>query len=105
MPSAIGIRLDNDLLKKVGNIARAEDEDRSTVIRKLLMRGYRDWIKAKAAEAYIHGDTTMSEAAHRAGLSVWDMARYLVERGFKSSYSVEDLMTEAAGLAKKRRRP
>ncbi len=31
------------------------------------------------------------EAAHQTGLTIWEMEKYLVEKGFKSSYSIEDL--------------
>lgn len=101
MPAAIGIRFDDELLKRVENFARVEDEDRSTAVRKLILRGYRDWVKANASESYIRGNITLSEAAHRAGLTIWGMMDYLVGKGFKSTYSVEDLMVEAAALAKK----
>ncbi len=53
-----------------------------------------DVIKEKAAEKYASGSVTLSAAAHRAGLTVWEMKQYLVGRGFKSSYSIEDLERE-----------
>ena len=45
----------------------------------------------RAASSYRKGDITLSEAAHRAGLTLWDMERYLVEQGMTSSYSMGDL--------------
>ena len=59
-------------------------------------------VNEKASEAYRSGKITLSEAANRAGLTVWDMESYLVQRGFKSQYSAEDLMLESAALAKSR---
>ena len=56
----------------------------------------------KAAESYVQGKITFSEAARRAGITLWDMESYLVARGFKSQYTVEELMEEAAALAKRR---
>ncbi|MEK6960777.1 MAG: UPF0175 family protein [Nanoarchaeota archaeon] len=104
MTEAIGIRLDDETLTKVDSISKEEDEDRSTVIRKLITRGYKEIVKEKASEDYRAGRVTLSEAAHRAGLTVWDMESYLVQRGFKSQYSVEDLMIESAGMARARKR-
>ena len=51
-------------------------------------------IAEKAAQNYIEGKITLSEAAYKAGISVWSMEKYLVDNGFKSSYSIEDLRKE-----------
>lgn len=104
MSEAIGIRLDDEILTKVDLISKEDDEDRSTVLRKLISKGYSETMKEKASESYRSGKITLSEAAHRAGLTIWDMEGYLVERGFKSQYSVEELVRESAALAKPRRR-
>ncbi len=50
--------------------------------------------KIKVVKEYMKGTITISEAAKRAKLSVWEMERYLVENGFKSAYSIEDLERE-----------
>ena len=50
--------------------------------------------KKKAAEEYMKGKITLSEAATRAELTIWEMEKYLVDNGFKSSYSTEDLERE-----------
>jgi len=92
---AIGIRLPKDVLSRIEKLSKEEHEDRSTIIRKLVMLGYSDVVKEKAAEKYRSGRLTLSEAAHQAGLTLWEMERYLVEHGYKSSYSVEDLEREA----------
>jgi metal-responsive CopG/Arc/MetJ family transcriptional regulator len=94
MSDPIGVRLPKDILKKIEKMSKNEMEDRSTIIRKLVMRGYKDFMKQKAAEDYIRGSITFSEAAYQSGLSLWEMERHLVERGFKSDYSLEDLEKE-----------
>ena len=91
---AIGIRLPKDVLLSIEKLSKEEHEDRSTIIRKLVMVGYADVIKEKAAEKYVSGRVTLSAAAHHAGLTVWEMEQYLVGRGFRSSYSIEDLERE-----------
>lgn len=93
--AAIGIRLSKEVLSRIEKLSREEHEDRSTVIRKLVMLGYADMVKEKAAQKYLSGKLSLSGAAHQADLSVWDMEEYLVDRGFKSNYSVEDLEREA----------
>jgi len=94
MRQPIGIRLPKEVLKQIEELGKEEMDDRSTIIRKLVMIGYKDVIKRKAAEKYLEGKITMSEAAHLAGMTVWEMEKYLVDQGFKSAYSIEDLQKE-----------
>ncbi|MBI4017244.1 MAG: UPF0175 family protein [Candidatus Aenigmarchaeota archaeon] len=47
---------------------------------------------------YAEGKITFSEAAHHSGLTLFDMEHYLVDKGFKSEYSIEDLENELALL-------
>ncbi len=91
--SDVPIILDKDLLKKIEKLSK-EVLDRSSTIRKLVHLGYPDMIKKKAAQNYIQGKLTISEAAHRAEITIWEMEEYLVEQGYKSSYSIEDLEKE-----------
>ena len=58
--------------------------------------------KERAAASYRKGEVTLSEAAHRAGLTLWEMERYLVEQGFISSYLTDDLEHELRVLGEKR---
>lgn len=94
MGQAIGVRLPNNVLKQIEKLSKEEMEDRSTVVRKLILIGYKDFMQMKSAEEYIEGSITLPEAAYRAGLTIWEMEKYLVEHGFKSSYSIEDLERE-----------
>lgn len=93
--SAIGIRLSKDVLSRIERLSREEHADRSTIIRKLVILGYADVMKERAAQKYMSGKITLSEAARQADLTLWEMEQCLVERGFKSSYSIEDLEREA----------
>ena len=94
MGKAIGIRLDSETLKKVKELEEEESLDRSTIIRKLVLIGYKNLATKKAAQNYIEGKITISEAAHKAGISIWDMEKCIVDSGFRSSYSIEDLRNE-----------
>jgi len=58
-------------------------------------------IKEKAAEAYKEGKITISEAAQQASLTIWEMEEYLVDKGYKSDYSIDDLEKEILLLSKK----
>ena len=91
---AIGIRLPKEVLAQIERLSREEAEDRSSMIRKLVLQGYSEFIREKAAQKYLAGRISFSEAAHQAGLTLWEMEKCLVDRGFRSSYSVEDLERE-----------
>lgn len=53
----------------------------------------------KAAENYIKGKITISEAAHQAEVTILDMENYLIEQGYISSYSIEDFERELKNLS------
>lgn len=99
MAEAISIRLDKDMLKKISKLEKEEVLDRSTILRKLITICYADLIKKRVAEDYVKGKITLSEAAHRAELTVWEMEQFLIEQGFKSSYSLKDLKEELKTLS------
>lgn len=54
----------------------------------------KDLLIRKVADEYVKGKITLSEAACKAKLTLWEMEKYLVDNGFRSSYSVEDLEKE-----------
>lgn len=91
---AIGIRLDSAFLNRIRALSKEEHLDRSTAIRILLEEGYKNYLARKAAENYIAGKFTISKAAENAGITVWEMEQYLINKGFKSQYSTEDLREE-----------
>lgn len=99
---AIGIRLENEFLKRVETVCREEHVDRSTALRMLLEEGYENYAKRKAAEEYKSGKLTISKAAEKAFLTVWEMEQYLLSKGFKSQYSIEDLKEELENTKQKK---
>jgi len=91
---AVGVRLENGFLNRLEFIEKEENLDRSSVMRMLLREGYKNYIQKKAAEAYMQGRITISQAAKRAGLTIWEMQQCLISLGFKSDYSIKDLEEE-----------
>jgi metal-responsive CopG/Arc/MetJ family transcriptional regulator len=91
MAEAIGLRLEEDFIKRIDAIGREEGSDRSTILRKLLNKGFQDLMKQKAKEKYVQGKITLSAAARLANLTVWEMEQYLVAEGYTSDYSINDL--------------
>lgn len=94
MTAAVGVRLSDDILKKAEYLGKSELEDRSTIIRKAVTIGLKALLEKKAAGEYMKGKISLSEAARKAELTIWEMERYLVDNGYRSSYSIEDLEKE-----------
>ncbi|MAG47294.1 hypothetical protein CL617_01695 [archaeon] len=57
-------------------------------------------IREKAAEEYIKGKITLSEAARKSEISIIDMERFLVDNGFKSQHSIKDLQEEIRNITR-----
>jgi|YelNatPaOPRAMG01_1025707.scaffolds.fasta_scaffold178223_2 predicted HTH domain antitoxin len=57
--------------------------------------------KEKTAELYMAGKTSISGAAEDAKLTVPEMMDYLVSKGYKSEYSLEDFTRGVTVLEKK----
>lgn len=100
--SSIGVRVPEELLEKLDRLSDEEGLDRSTVIRRLLERGYDAFMLERAADQYRRGDITISEAADRAECTLWEMERHLVRAGYTSDYSIADLARETETLRSRR---
>ena len=98
MEQPIGIRLPNEIMRKIEDMSKDQMEDRSTIIRKLVLVGYLSYIKEKILREYLESKITLTEAAKKAKLTIWEMERYLIEKGYKSDYSIEDLEKETDKL-------
>lgn len=94
MTQPIGIRLPDDILREIDKVSKKEIQDRSTIIRRLIILGYSLFRKQTASEEYIKGNITLSEAAKQADITLWEMEKFLVDQGYKSDYSIEDLDEE-----------
>ena len=102
MNEVIAIRIDPELRKHLDRVGKYTDSDTSRVVRLLIQKGYSEFVKEQAAQEYIEGKITLSEAAHRGELTLWEMEHYLVDKGYTSSYSIEDLQEELNFLDKKK---
>ena len=86
----VGSRLPESLIKDLELIESNEQTDRSTTIRKLLLKATRDWKLAHFADAYAQGKLSASKAAAEAGVSVWEMLAYLKQNKVPSQYDAEE---------------
>jgi metal-responsive CopG/Arc/MetJ family transcriptional regulator len=76
----ISARVPDELEAELEAYLDEEKLDRSTAVRKLLADGLEEWRRDRALERLDAGEITVSAAAERAGMSVWDFARLAKER-------------------------
>lgn len=88
--TSIGVRLSKNVLDYIESEAKKENVDRSVIIRRLMDKGIAELKKENAADLYMEGKTSISGAAEMASLTIPEMVEYLVSKGYKSDYSVED---------------
>jgi len=87
----VATRLPEYLLSDLEKVEKVEQADRSTVLRKLLVRALVDWKKEHYAKMYAENKLTLERAAMEAGISVREMMDYLKGRKIAMQYDVEDL--------------
>lgn len=90
----VGIRISKEMLEKIAEVEKEGQEDRSTVTRKLLSLGLKEYQKQKAIQSYKTGNSTFTKAAEIANVTTWEFQKMLIEAGITSNYSIEDLELE-----------
>ena len=65
--------------------------DRSTVIRRFLLKAVKDWLIEKSLEEYEGGKLTLWQAAEKCGLSLWEMIDEARKRSVHVPYTLEEL--------------
>ncbi len=89
--TTITARLPDEIDDNLQHIARAEQLDKSDIIRRLLARGIQQWKLTKAVEEYKKGAFSTEEAAQFAEISVWEFFDALKEQQIPLTYDAEEL--------------
>jgi predicted HTH domain antitoxin len=91
MGVTITTRVSNDIEKEIRSIAERERLGKSTVVRRLLIEGIKDWKIKYALEQYSEGRITIWRAARMAGISLRQMLDIAAKKGIHFQYTIEDL--------------
>jgi predicted HTH domain antitoxin len=91
MPITVTTRVEEELVKIIDGIAKREGMDRSTVVRRFLLKAVKDWLIEKSLEEYEEGRLTLWQAARKCGLSLWEMVEEVKKRRVHVPYSLEEL--------------
>ena len=81
MTTHISGRITKQQFKILDKIAKWERTDRSTVLRKIIDIGSKEYFKKKAAEMYRRGEISIGKGAEVAEISIWEMYEILDTEG------------------------
>ena len=97
MPVTITTRVDDELVKLIDQIAKKEGMDRSTVLRRFLIKAAREWLIEKSLMDYEVGKITLWQAAKRCDMSLWEIMEEAKKKPTYVPYTVEDLKRDIEG--------
>ena len=98
MPVTFTTRVEEELAKVIDEVARREGLDRSTVIRRFLMKAVKEWLIERSLEDYEQGKVTLWQAAARCDMSLWEMISEVKKREIHVPYTLEELREDLKGL-------
>ena len=78
---SVSARIPEDVFKELESFMKEESLEKSASIRKLLAEGLKQWKEERALKSLEEGKVTFLKAAQMAGLSVWDFADLVREKG------------------------
>ena len=78
---SISARVPEDFLKELEIFMKEESLEKSASIRKLLAEGLQHWKERRALKCLEEGKVTFLKAAEMSGISVWELADIIREKG------------------------
>jgi predicted HTH domain antitoxin len=90
MSEQLNIRLDRTLLTDFEELAKNENLDRSSLIKKILIDGLNQERLNYAIQKYLQQIISLERAAEIAKISVHEMIQVLAKYGISSQFTVED---------------
>lgn len=78
---SVSARVPEDIFKELETFMKEESLEKSASIRKLLAEGLQHWKQQKALKSFEEGKVSFLKAAEMAGLSVWELADLVREKG------------------------
>lgn len=98
MSDIITTRLTGNLNSDLATVAKTEQLDKSTVIRRLLSTAISEWKKEHAIRMYANGRYSTEQAAEFAGISLWSFFDLLKEKKMSISYDADELEREIRNI-------
>ncbi len=94
MAEVMTTRLTTELERDLSLVAKEEQLDKSTALRRLLCTSIAEWKKEYAITKYKEGLFSTEQAAKAAGLSLWAFFNLLKQRKIPVTYDTEELESD-----------
>lgn len=98
MPITVTTRIEEGLAKLIDQIAKKEGMDRSTALRRFLLKAAKKWLIEESLKDYEEGKITLWQAAKRCELSLWEMIEEMKKELIHAPYTLEDLKKDIRDL-------
>lgn len=98
MAEVMTTRLTTELERDLSFVAKQEQLDKSTALRRLLSTSIIQWKKEYALSKYKEGLFSTEQAAKAAGLSLWSFFDLLKQRKIAITYDAEELENDLKTL-------
>ena len=103
MTNVITTRLTGSIEKDLDIVAKAEYLDKSTVVRRLLIKSLSEWKKEHSINLYKEGKFSGEQAAKFAEISLWEFFDLLKEKKVPLNYDLEEFERELRNIKWKRK--
>jgi predicted HTH domain antitoxin len=94
MGKTITSRLPDKMVEEIERIAKLENLDRSSVVRRLLNKAIPEWKLEYALKLYQHKEISLGKAAELSSLSIWEMLEKLAQNRIPLNYDLEELKSD-----------
>ena len=98
MPVTISTRVEDKLARLIAQIAKKEGMDRSTVLRRFLLKATKEWLIEKTLKDYEDTKITLWQAAKKCDMSLWEIIEEVKRRSIHVPYTMEDLRKDCPAL-------
>lgn len=91
MTKQMNLRLEEKLIKEFEELAKQENLDRSSLVKKILVEGLQQERLNFALQKYILKEISLERAAEIAKVSIYELLLKMSQLGISSNISLEDL--------------
>jgi predicted HTH domain antitoxin len=91
MGKTLTSRVSDGLYEEIEQIAKIENLDKSSVVRRLLNKAIPEWKLEYALSLYQKGEISIGKAAELSSLSIWAILEKLAERKIPLNYDIKEL--------------
>lgn len=94
MGKTITSRLPDKMVEEIERIAKLENLDRSSVVRRLLNKAIPEWKLEYALKLYQQKEISLGKAAELSSLSIWEMLEKMSQNRIPLNYDLEELKSD-----------